>query len=72
MKIHEFQAKEIFREHRIPVPRGVMCRTVDDVGRAYQELGKEVSVVKAQIHAGGRGPARRRRSTGRRCSAKCS
>jgi succinyl-CoA synthetase beta subunit len=57
MKIHEFQAKEIFREHRIPVPRGVVCRTVDEVGRAYEELGQAVSVVKAQIHAGGRGKA---------------
>jgi len=57
MNIHEFQAKGLFREHGIPVPRGIVCRSVDDVGRAHQELGGPVSVVKAQIHAGGRGKA---------------
>ncbi|MHC4955694.1 MAG: ADP-forming succinate--CoA ligase subunit beta [Planctomycetota bacterium] len=57
MNIHEFQAKGLFREYGIPVPRGVPCHSVDEVGRAYQELGGPVAVVKAQIHAGGRGKA---------------
>ncbi|MHC4223729.1 MAG: ADP-forming succinate--CoA ligase subunit beta [Planctomycetota bacterium] len=57
MKIHEFQAKGLFREYSIPVPRGFACRSVEEVGRAYQDLGGEVCVVKAQIHAGGRGKA---------------
>jgi len=57
MNIHEFQAKGLFREAGIPVPRGVHCRTVDEVRTAHQELGGGVVVVKAQIHAGGRGKA---------------
>ncbi len=57
MNIHEYQAKGLFREAGIPVPRGSVCRSVDDVGRAYHELGSAVAVVKAQIHAGGRGKA---------------
>ena len=57
MNIHEFQAKGLFREYGIPVPRGVPCRSLDEVGRAYQDLGGGVCVVKAQIHAGGRGKA---------------
>ncbi|MEM8884025.1 MAG: ADP-forming succinate--CoA ligase subunit beta [Planctomycetota bacterium] len=57
MNIHEFQAKGLFREFGIPVPNGVPCDSVDDVGRAYQDLGGELAVVKAQIHAGGRGKA---------------
>ena len=55
MKIHEYQAKVLFKEHGIPVPRGILCTTVEEVGAAYDELGGEVAVVKAQIHAGGRG-----------------
>jgi succinyl-CoA synthetase beta subunit len=57
MNIHEFQAKGLFREYGIAVPRGVPCRSVEEVGRAFQELGGELCVVKAQIHAGGRGKA---------------
>ena len=60
MNIHEYQAKGIFREFSIPVPRGVVCLAVDEVGPAYDqlaELGGAVCVVKAQIHAGGRGKA---------------
>ena len=60
MNIHEYQAKGIFREFSIPVPRGIVCHAVDEVGPAYdrlRELGGEVCVVKAQIHAGGRGKA---------------
>ena len=57
MNIHEFQAKGLFREYGIPVPRGTACRTIDEVRTACDELGGGVCVVKAQIHAGGRGKA---------------
>jgi len=57
MNIHEFQAKGIFREFGIPVPKGIACDSVDAVGRAFQDLGGTLAVVKAQIHAGGRGKA---------------
>jgi succinyl-CoA synthetase beta subunit len=57
MKIHEYQAKGLFREYGMAVPRGVYCETVDQVGKACDELGGSVWVVKAQIHAGGRGKA---------------
>jgi len=57
MNIHEFQAKGLFRDYGIPVPRGVPCRSVEEVSRAYHDLGGEICVVKAQIHAGGRGKA---------------
>jgi succinyl-CoA synthetase beta subunit len=56
MNVHEYQAKGLFRDFSIPVPRGELCRTVEDVARACDALGGTV-VVKAQIHAGGRGKA---------------
>ncbi len=55
MKIHEYQAKEILRQYAVPTPRGVACFSVDEAESAARELGGEVWVVKAQIHAGGRG-----------------
>jgi succinyl-CoA synthetase beta subunit len=55
--VHEYQAKEIFRRHGVPLLRGVLARTPEDVERAFTELGGPVAVVKAQIHAGGRGKA---------------
>jgi succinyl-CoA synthetase beta subunit len=55
MKIHEYQGKEVFRRFGVPVPRGIPAFTVDDAVRAAQSLGGPVWVVKAQIHAGGRG-----------------
>ena len=55
MKIHEFQAKEILRRYNVPVPRGVVARTPDEAEAAARELGGGTVVVKAQIHAGGRG-----------------
>lgn len=55
MKIHEYQAKEILRQFSVPVPRGVFCRSVDEAVAAAESLGGPVWVVKAQIHAGGRG-----------------
>jgi succinyl-CoA synthetase beta subunit len=55
MKIHEYQGKELFRRYGVPVPRGIPAFTVDDAVKAAQSLGGPVWVVKAQIHAGGRG-----------------
>lgn len=55
MKIHEYQGKEILRKFNVPVPRGHVAFNVDEAVRAAQSLGGSVWVVKAQIHAGGRG-----------------
>jgi succinyl-CoA synthetase beta subunit len=55
MKIHEHQAKEILKKYDVPVPRGTMCRTVEEAVAAAEALGGARWVVKAQIHAGGRG-----------------
>src|SRR5258708_2123130 len=57
MNIHEYQAKAVLREFGVPVPRGVAAFTVDEAAKAANELGGPVWVVKAQIHAGGRGKA---------------
>ena len=54
MNIHEFQAKEVFSRYGIPVPRGIVATTPEEAKAATAELGGQ-SVVKAQIHAGGRG-----------------
>jgi len=55
MKIHEYQAKEILRRFGVETPRGVACFSVEDAVEAGRKLGGSVWVVKAQIHAGGRG-----------------
>jgi len=55
MKIHEYQGKEILRKFGVTVPRGIPCNTVEDAVKAAETLGGPVWVVKAQIHAGGRG-----------------
>jgi len=55
MNIHEYQAKEILKGYGVKVPRGIMAETADAAEAAAKELGSEVVVVKAQIHAGGRG-----------------
>ena len=55
MKIHEYQAKEILRRYGVPTPRGVPCFSADEAVAAAKKLGGKVWVVKAQIHAGGRG-----------------
>jgi succinyl-CoA synthetase beta subunit len=55
MKIHEYQGKEILRNSGVPVPRGIPAFTVQEAVEAAQKLGGPVWVVKAQIHAGGRG-----------------
>jgi succinyl-CoA synthetase beta subunit len=55
MKIHEYQGKELLKKFGVVVPRGVFCQSVDEAVAAAESLGGKVWVVKAQIHAGGRG-----------------
>src|SRR5207237_5608707 len=57
MNIHEYQAKEILKSYGAPVPRGIPAFSADDAVKAAESLGGPVWVVKAQIHAGGRGKA---------------
>src|SRR4026209_154476 len=57
MKIHEYQGKEILRKYGVTVPRGIPCFSVEEAVKAAETLGGPVWVVKAQIHAGGRGKA---------------
>ncbi|MBS1796381.1 MAG: ADP-forming succinate--CoA ligase subunit beta [Acidobacteria bacterium] len=55
MKIHEYQGKELLKNYGVPVPRGIVARTPEEAEQAARDLGTDVVVVKAQIHAGGRG-----------------
>ena len=55
MNIHEYQAKEIFKSYGVPTPRGIIANSVDEAVENAKELGGDIWVVKAQIHAGGRG-----------------
>ena len=55
MKIHEYQAKQLFRDAEIPVPESIVARTPAEASDAFDKLGGPIAVVKAQIHAGGRG-----------------
>ena len=55
MKIHEYQAKAILARHGVPVPRGEVAFNAAEAGDIARRLGGDVVVVKAQIHAGGRG-----------------
>src|SRR2546430_15314128 len=57
MNIHEYQAKAVLREFGVPVPRGHAAFSVAEAVKAAQDLDAPVLVVKAQIHAGGRGKA---------------
>ncbi|MCW5688661.1 MAG: ADP-forming succinate--CoA ligase subunit beta [Pseudolabrys sp.] len=57
MNVHEYQAKTVLRDFGVPVPRGIPAFTADDAAEAAKALGGPVWVVKAQIHAGGRGKA---------------
>ncbi|WP_282171644.1 ADP-forming succinate--CoA ligase subunit beta [Cytobacillus firmus] len=57
MNIHEYQGKEVLRQYGVAVPNGKVAFTVEEAVEAAKELGTEVCVVKAQIHAGGRGKA---------------
>ena len=55
MKIHEYQAKELLRNAKVAVPEGILAITPGEAADAFTKLGTEVAVVKAQVHAGGRG-----------------
>ena len=57
MNLHEYQAKEVFRQYGIPVPKGIVAADVQSAVAAANQLGGSVWVVKAQVHAGGRGKA---------------
>jgi len=57
MNLHEYQSKDVFRSYGIPVPAGHVATTVDEAAAAAEKLGGPVWVVKAQVHAGGRGKA---------------
>ena len=57
MNLHEYQSKELFAEFGIPVPKGIAATTAEEAEKAARELGGELWVVKAQVHAGGRGKA---------------
>jgi|GEM_PF-6778682 len=55
MNIHEYQAKELFDRFDVPSPRGKMAETAEEAKAAAEEIGADLLVVKAQVHAGGRG-----------------
>ncbi len=55
MKIHEYQGKELLKIYGVPVPRSIVAKTPEEAEQAARDLGTDVVVVKAQIHAGGRG-----------------
>ena len=57
MNLHEYQAKDLFREYDLPVPTGQLAENAEQAAQAFSELGGERWVVKAQVHAGGRGKA---------------
>lgn len=57
MNLHEYQGKALFREYGLPVSNGVACDTTDEVLAAAKQIGGDMWVVKAQVHAGGRGKA---------------
>ncbi len=55
MKIHEYQGKELLKQYGVPVPNSIVAKTPEEAEQAAKDLGTDVVVVKAQIHAGGRG-----------------
>lgn len=57
MNLHEYQSKQLFAEYGIPVPHGRPATTPEEAAAATEELGGDLWVVKAQVHAGGRGKA---------------
>ena len=57
MNIHEYQAKDLLREYGVNVPNGYVTHSIDEAVENAKKLGSDVTVVKAQIHAGGRGKA---------------
>jgi succinyl-CoA synthetase beta subunit len=57
MNVHEYQAKQLLARFGVPVPKGIACKTPEEAAKAFTDLGGGLAVVKAQIHAGGRGKA---------------
>src|ERR1700693_5483815 len=57
MNIHEFQAKQVLGRFGVPVPKGLPASTPEEAAKAFESLGQSKAVIKAQIHAGGRGKA---------------
>ena len=57
MNLHEYQSKALFAEYGIPVPKGIAVKTAAEAKAAAEKLGGNIWVVKAQVHAGGRGKA---------------
>ena len=57
MNLHEYQGKALFREYGLPVSNGVACDTTEEVLAAAKKIGGDAWVIKAQVHAGGRGKA---------------
>ena len=55
MNVHEYQAKELLKRYNIAVPNGRVATTAEEAEKAFLELNVPIAVVKAQIHAGGRG-----------------
>jgi succinyl-CoA synthetase beta subunit len=66
MKIHEYQAKQILRQHGVNVPKSIVARTAEEASHAFTDLGGPLAVVKAQIHAGGRGKGTIKSNTNQR------
>ncbi len=58
MKIHEYQAKQLFKAAGVAVPLGIVAKTAEEAAKAFETLGGPIAVVKSQIHAGGRGKGR--------------
>jgi len=58
MKIHEYQAKQLLAKAGVAVPKGIVARTPEEAAEAFSQLGGNIAVIKAQIHAGGRGKGR--------------
>ncbi|MDY6798776.1 MAG: ATP-grasp domain-containing protein, partial [Pseudomonadota bacterium] len=57
MNLHEYQGKQLFAEYGLPVSAGIACDTPDEAVAAADKIGGDSWVVKAQVHAGGRGKA---------------
>ena len=55
MKIHEYQAKQLFKAAGVSVPQGIVAKSPEEAAKAFETLGGPIAVVKSQIHAGGRG-----------------
>jgi len=57
MNLHEYQAKELLAKYGLPVQKGILANSPEEAAAAYDKLGGKFAVVKAQVHAGGRGKA---------------